>query len=112
MNAILVIHPYLDNGVLVFDDPAVGLVREPFIAGADVILKTAAGVSGANPTAFTLLFSDKKFPGYRFLAEKDYAESGGAWYSVGLLSGHLCPALLKYFDKPPEKIFFQIKNKE
>ena len=35
MNSILVIHPYKHVGVWVFDDPAVVLVKEPFIAGAD-----------------------------------------------------------------------------
>ena len=31
-NSIQVIHPYLDRGTMVFDDPAVGLVKEAFVA--------------------------------------------------------------------------------
>ena len=109
MNAIRVIHPYLDNGVLAFDDPAVGLVREPFIMGADRILIRASIEAGINPKTFTLIFSDRNFPGHQYAAAKELNEMGGAWYRVGLSLGWLCPALLKYFDKPPEKIFFQIK---
>ena len=37
MNAINVIAPYKLHGVWVFDDPRVGLVQEPFVAGADKI---------------------------------------------------------------------------
>src|ERR1700680_940515 len=38
MNALSVIFPYRLEGVWVFDDTATGLVREPFISGADTIL--------------------------------------------------------------------------
>jgi hypothetical protein len=37
-NVVSVILPYRLEGVWVFDDAAVGLVREPFISGADNIL--------------------------------------------------------------------------
>ena len=37
MNAINVIFPYKWNGVWVFDDERVGLEKEPFVAGADVL---------------------------------------------------------------------------
>lgn len=36
MNALLVIHPYKFNHQWVFDDENVGLIREPFVNGADV----------------------------------------------------------------------------
>ena len=29
----MIIHPYLFNGVWVFDDESTGLVREPFVSG-------------------------------------------------------------------------------
>ena len=32
-NALMVIQPYWFSGTWVFDDPATGLVREPFVAG-------------------------------------------------------------------------------
>jgi hypothetical protein len=37
-NAMHVIHPYRWNGMWVFDDPAVGLVREPLVAGMPEII--------------------------------------------------------------------------
>ena len=38
MNSIVAIHPYMYQGLWVFDDPAVGLVQEPFVSGADDII--------------------------------------------------------------------------
>jgi hypothetical protein len=38
MNVINVIAPYKHQGMWVFDDPRVGLVQEPFVAGADTII--------------------------------------------------------------------------
>ena len=38
MNAIHAIHPYRHEGLWVFDDEAMGLWQEPFVAGADAIL--------------------------------------------------------------------------
>lgn len=112
MNSIRIIHPYTDNGSLVFDDPTVGLVREPFVSGADLILIALAVKVGANPdNGFTLLFSDIPFPGHQAKAEWTGSEVGGDWYSVGEYNGWLCPALLKYFDKAPKNIYFQIREK-
>jgi len=38
MNAINVIAPYRYLDMWVFDDPRVGLVAEPFVAGADTMI--------------------------------------------------------------------------
>jgi hypothetical protein len=38
MNAINVIAPYKHLGMRVFDDPRVGLDKEPFVAGADAMM--------------------------------------------------------------------------
>jgi len=40
-NSIFVIKPYKWEGMWVFDDPTVELVREPFVAGADKIIDLA-----------------------------------------------------------------------
>jgi hypothetical protein len=37
-NALMVITPYKFSGMWVFDDPAVGLAREPFVAGIDTMI--------------------------------------------------------------------------
>lgn len=119
MNSIWVIHPYIDGGALVFDDPAVGLHREPFVMGADSVLQLAARAIGADPSRFTLIFSDIPFPGHQAQAEwfersfHGEAETGN-WYTVILpgLGQHdawLCPALLKYFPQAPLHLFFSIQ---
>jgi len=65
MNSIMAIHPCKHHGLWVFDDPATGLVQEPLIAGADVIIeRLAAGIPNAD-AGFTLVFSTNPFPGYQ-----------------------------------------------
>ena len=49
MNAINVIAPYKHHGMWVFDDPRVGLVQEPFVAGADTMIdRVVADIPNAN----------------------------------------------------------------
>ena len=119
MNSINVIHPYSDGGSLVFDDPAVSLVKEALVGGTDFILEMAARSAGADPARFTLVFAAIPFPGHQMVAT--WIEKGecgiGDWYTVnlanaGMANGWLCPALLKYFQAAPGRIYFQIKPHE
>ena len=49
VNSLLVIAPYKYEGMWVFDDPAVGLAREPFIAGIDTMIdKAVAAIPNAE----------------------------------------------------------------
>ena len=111
MNAILAIHPYKHKGLWVFDDPKAGLVQEPFVAGADEIIeRLVQGISEAS-SGFTLLFSAAPFPGYHSAFEWRRGDMGGNWYysaDVGI-EGWLCPALFKYFEVAPERIYAQFK---
>ncbi len=108
-NSISVIYPYYHNGTWVFDDDAVGLVREPFVAGADVIVNGMAADIPGSRQGFTLLFSDNKFPGSEHVFLRQYREDGGCWYKheQTALMGWLCPALFLYFDNAPETIHVQ-----
>lgn len=113
MNAIRVIHPYKDQGIWVFDDPDAGLTKEPFVCGADVILdKMVEGLPNAG-AGVGLLFSGQPFPGAAFEFHWRREEMGGHWYFSPQfnLEGWLCPALFKYFEKAPEKLFAQIEYK-
>jgi hypothetical protein len=113
MNSVLVIHPYKYEGVWVFDDPKVGLVQEPFIAGADVILDRMTENIPNAAAGVTVLFSAEPFPGAEFELLLRREESGGNWYfspSFGL-EGWLCPALFKYFESAPKRIYAQVKPK-
>jgi hypothetical protein len=107
MNAISVICPYKHNGQWVFDDEAVGLVREPFIAGIDVMLdKLTADMPGASK-GFRLLFSATPFPNYSAKLVWRREEYGGNWYYSDLyqMEGWLCPALFQYFDRAPRELY-------
>ena len=49
MNSLMLIRPYKYEDTWVFDDPAVGLKREPFIAGIDTMIdKVVADVPNAD----------------------------------------------------------------
>ena len=101
MNSIRVIAPYKYEGMWVFDDAAVGLVREPFVAGIDTMIdRLVAAIPDANK-GFRLVFSEAPFPGHTTQLDWRREESGGNWYFCPRfgIEGWLCPALFKYFDK-------------
>jgi hypothetical protein len=113
MNAINVIQPYKYLTMWVFDDERVGLVQEPFVSGADEIIgKMVASIPNAEE-GFILLFAATPFPGHQAVFEWRREDQGGNWYYFAELDmeGWLCPALFKYFDTAPEKIYVQFKAK-
>lgn len=112
MNSILVIHPYKHHGMWVFDDPSVGLVKEPFVAGADTIIDRMVEAIPNAAAGVTIVFSSQPFPGYQHEFDWRREEHGGNWYfspEYGM-EGWLCPALFKYFERAPERIFAQVKG--
>jgi hypothetical protein len=113
MNSIVAIHPYKYEGMWVFDDPAVGLVQEPFVSGADTIIDHLVKDIPNADRGFTLLFSSQAFPGYQVEFEWARAELSGNWYRSTQLGmeGWLCPALLKYFESAPQKLYAQFRRK-
>jgi hypothetical protein len=107
MNSLMVIAPYKWNGMWVFDDPAVGLDKEPFIAGIDTMIdKMTANIPDAD-RGFRAVFSAQPFPGYAEELEWRREESGGNWYYSPRyrIEGWLCPALFKYFPQAPRTIY-------
>lgn len=64
MNTIIAIHPYKSDGLWVFDDKKVGLIQEPFVSGADIIIERMVRDIPPAAEGFTLLFSASPFPGY------------------------------------------------
>lgn len=111
MNAMLVIHPYRHEGMWVFDDAKAGLVQEPFVSGADLIIDRLVADVPDAARGFTLLFSANPFPGYQAELEWRREEHGGNWYHCRALGmeGWLCPALFHYFDAAPPRIYVQCK---
>ena len=107
MNTILVIKPYKWNGMWVFDDDNTGLVREPFVSGADDIIDVMVEEIDNADEGFNLIFSHLPFPGHDLQLDRQHEESGGWWYQSTKLGmqGWLCPALFHYFDEAPLRIF-------
>ncbi len=113
MNSINIIAPYKHLGMWVFDDPKVGLSEEPFVGGADTMIdRVTAHISDATG-GFVLVFSAADFPDHEFVLEWRRAEGGGnVYYSPALdMEGWLCPALFRYFDDAPPRLYVQIKPK-
>ena len=115
-NAIAVIYPYKYEGLWVFDDDKVGLIREPFVAGADVLIDRALKGKGIidGDKGFRLIFSAGQFPGYDFKFTWVREGDGGNWYFSDdfNIEGWLCPALFEYFYEAPKEIYtkFEAKN--
>ena len=114
MNAISVIHPSKYEGMWVFDDEKVGLIQEPFVSGADTVIDRMVTAIPDAEQGFSLIFSDRPFPSYQVALEWRREELGGNWYYAQDLDleGWLCPALFKYFDSTPEKLYAQFKAKD
>ncbi len=114
MNEILIIHPYRDQQMWVFDDERFGLVKEPFVAGADTLLDRMTASIPEAEKGVTLLFSAQPFPGYQFEFVKTRPEYSGNWYRSEefQLEGWLCPALFHYFTEAPERLYVQVKPRQ
>ena len=110
-NSIFVIKPYKWEGLWVFDDPAVGLVREPFVGGADRMIDRATSDIVNADAGFVAVFSAGYFPDASIILDWAREEGGGNVYRwpQQQMEGWLCPALLKYFPQPPKKLYIQIK---
>jgi hypothetical protein len=107
VNSLFVIKPYLYNGSWVFDDEDVGLYREPFVSGIDVMIDRLVANIPKAEKGFRLIFSPGPFPGYTVKLEWRRTEYGGNWYFSPEynMEGWLCPALFKYFKEAPKEIY-------
>ena len=114
MNSINIISPYKHYGMWVFDDERVGLVQEPFVAGADIMMECLVADIPDAAKGFVLIFAGTPFPGHQHRLDwKRTDPDGGNWYrwEEFKIEGWLCPALLKYFSEPPKHIYAQAKKR-
>lgn len=105
-NSILIMTPYWFNGTWVFDDPGVGLRREPFVAGVpEMIDELAKDIPNAKE-GFRLLVSANRFPGVQKTLTWIRGDSLGNYYRLNdpPMEGWICPALFKYYKTPPKAI--------
>jgi hypothetical protein len=115
MNRVYTIEPYKHEGTWVFDDPRVGLEREPFVAGVTEMMDrlTASIPDAAN--GFRLLFAAQPFDGYEnrlTWLRADPVE--GNWYRAEDQGdeGWLCPALLCYFPVAPHAVYLRAEPRD
>lgn len=113
MNAIHLISPYKNRGMWVFDDPAVGLKREPFVAGADTVIDFATQSIPDAERGFNLLFSSNRFPSAQIrldLSEPGDDKIGNTYFCKEFnLTAWLCPALYRYFSEAPANIYAEFR---
>jgi len=109
---MMVIFPYKHNQTWVFDDERMELIQEPFVSGVpEMIDILVAGIDNVDE-GFKLLFSANPFHGYQAELTWLRSEYNGHWYywNKNNLEGWLCPALLKYFSEPPNKIYCKAES--
>ena len=103
-NAVIAISPYkIEGGIFAFDDPNTGLIREPFIGGANKYLHQWAGEN----ESCTIAFSYNPIPNYDVklnLQDSDMQLGSNYVDEQGYLVW-LCPALFRYFTTAPDKLY-------
>ena len=113
-NFLMVIHPYKDLGIWMFDDASAGLVREPFVLGMQEIIENVLTHQGIpDASRFKLYFSRSRFLDARGVLERWEKDNIGWWYrhESGLL-GRLCLVLLMYFKTAPKRIYYRVEEEE
>jgi hypothetical protein len=108
----MVLYPYKQDGLWVFDDAAAGLKEEPFVEGAsEMISRLLASLDISSPDqGFSLIFGEEPRSEHDVVLRWTGAdEVEGNWYE-GVVAGDsmtcwLCPALLCYFKTPPRQIY-------
>ena len=112
-NSLMVIMPYEHAGTWVFDDPAVGLKQEPFIAGIPEMMDEMVKDIPDAKAGFRLLFSTQPFPGHTHKLTWRRGDKTGNWYYSDEYDkeGWLCPGLFKYYRKAPREIYVKAEAK-
>jgi hypothetical protein len=106
-NELLVIAPYWYNGTWVFDDPGVGLRREPFVAGVPEMIDVLVKDIPDARNGFRLTFSARPFPGFQKKLTWLRGDSSGNYYQLDdpPLEGWICPALSRYYREAPRTLY-------
>jgi hypothetical protein len=113
-DAVLVLEPYRQEGAWVFDDPATGLVREPFVAGITEMIDRLVAALPDAAGGFRLRFAARPFAGFQTSltwVRADPVEGNWYWADDSGEEGWLCPALSCYFPIPPPRIYVRAEPK-
>jgi hypothetical protein len=112
-NALMVIAPYRYQGTWVFDHEAVGLKREPFVAGVPEMIDALVKDIPDARDGFRLLFSANPFPGYQKKLTWLRSDSLGNDYRLDdpPREGWICPAMFRYNKAPPKALYVKAERK-
>ena len=112
-NSIMIIAPYRHQGTWVFDDASAGLVQEPFVAGVPEMIDELVKDIPDAEKGFRLTFSANPFPGHQKTLSWLRGDSGGNYYRMNEppMEGWICPAMFKYYEKAPEKLYVKAEPK-
>jgi len=112
-NSLMVIAPYRYAGTWVFDDPAVGLKKEPFVNGIPDMINDMVKDSPNADQGFRLLFSAQPFPGHTIKLTWRRGDAYGNWYycQQSKKEGWLCPGLFKYYSAALKELYARAEKK-
>jgi len=112
-NSLMILVPYRHGGTWVFDDPDVGLRREPFVAGIPEMMDEMVRDIPDAEKGFRLLFSTEAFPGYTHKLSWLRGDKTGNWYysEEYKKEGWLCPGLFKYYAEAPKELYVKAERK-
>lgn len=106
-NSVHVIWPYNIDGIWAFDDKDKRIEREPFVGAINPMIEELVKDIPDAKIGFRLLFSADFIPEHSAKLVWRRKEGKGNWYYCEKFKteGWLCPALLKYFVRPPKEIY-------
>ena len=112
-NSLLVIEPYRVGRGWAFDEPRLGLRREPFVEGIPEMIDQLVAKIPEADKGVRLIFSQREFPGAQLKLDWRREAGGGNWYHSAQLNsdGWLCPALFKFFPRAPQHIYVKAEAK-
>jgi hypothetical protein len=111
-NALMVIKPYWYEGTWVFDDEATCLEKEPFVEGIPEMIEDLVKEIPNARDGFRMIFSAQPFPNYQKELKWVDEDYGGNWYrdKDSKIKGWLCPALFRYFEVAPQKLYVKAEQ--
>lgn len=110
MNSLFVINPYKWNGQWVFDNEERGLVKEAFVAKADLLLDIMCEKLKCAPEkGVRVVFAPHWIPDYNVKLTWKRADVVGNWYDTGMgFEAWYCPALELFMSPPPKEIYGRV----
>lgn len=109
-NICLHITPYEDNGEWFFDNIKLNIFKEGLTCGTPEVIKKLYQIQNKKNT--TIVFSDKPVAKYCLKLIGPERDGSAYHWEEQNMKCWFCPTLLRYFKKPPQKIWFEAISKK